>query len=108
VQYAVHRKDASGSYVKVISFPKIEGCKIIKGIGSIPFFDNLLQFAKVYAKEVLEGCTRTGSFKVTNLTFANSAFLSYFPDGDYKSFAKLYDDIDSNIFNITIDTLSSH
>jgi hypothetical protein len=55
----------------------------------------------------MEVCKRTGSFKVSNLTFANSSFIAQFPSGDYKV-VKLFDDIDSNVFNVTYTAIVSH
>jgi hypothetical protein len=108
LHYAISRKDASNSYVNVVFFSKLEWCKITKGIGSIPYIDNVLEIIKDYGKDLLEICTRTGSFKVTNLTLARAKFFSFFPDGDYKLNLKLYDEIDLNIFNFTSTGIVSH
>jgi Protein of unknown function (DUF1091) len=103
-----YRKDASESYIKLVNFQKVEYCKIIKGVGTIPLADYLLEFAKNYTSDLLEGCSRIGVFKVSNVTLTNADVLSFFPAGDYKTFAKVYDDFDSNIFNVTITGISSH
>jgi hypothetical protein len=100
-----YRKDGSGSYVRYLFFPKIEWCKILENIGKIRFFDNIVEFVQIYAKDLLEVCTRTGNFKVSNVTFTESEFISKFPEGDYKTVFRLYDDVDLNIYNLTYTTI---
>jgi hypothetical protein len=107
-QYTVSRKDASDFYVNAVFFPKLEICKIIKGIGSFPYIDNVLEIFKEYGKELFEACARTGTFKVSNLTLAKATFVNFFPDGDYKTNIQYYDEIDANIFNFTLTGIVSH
>jgi hypothetical protein len=97
---AYYRKDGSGSYVRILNFPKTDWCKIIKGIGSIKMFDDIIGFLRSNATELFEICTRSGTFKISNFSYASSQFMSYWPSCDYKVVVGLYDDIDSNIINL--------
>jgi hypothetical protein len=108
VEMVFYRKDASGAYVRNMFFPKVEWCKIVKGINSNPFYDNVVSLTKVYAKDLLEICSRTGIFKVSNLTFTNSAFVSQWPDGDFKLDLKVFDDIDLNIYYVSFTLIIAH
>lgn len=104
----MYYKDASGSYSKKLFFPKMLWCKVIQGVNLVPFIDKFVEFAAIYSKDLLEACSRTGLFKVSNLTFADSLFIAQFPSGDYKIVLKIYDDDDSNIYNITYVLLINH
>jgi hypothetical protein len=108
IDYACYRKDASGIYAKILYFPKIEWCKILQRTENIPFFDRAVEFAESQTKDLLEACSRTGAFKFSNVTFASAAFLTHFPDGDYKTVFRVYDDVDLNVFNMTLTVIMVH
>lgn len=93
-------KDVSRIFNGKLFLPKIEWCKIVAGIKFTPLLDNVLEMAKLYAKDMIGLCSETGSFKVSNLFLSGFSFLAQVRDGDYKNVFTL-DDTDENIFNLT-------
>lgn len=96
----IFRQEEGNKFTKTLYFPDIEWCKNMKQENLIPIFEMLRQEAKMMGEDVTELCDRTGEFKFSNVTYANSTFVSKFPRGDYKIELNFFDKIDSNIFAI--------
>lgn len=100
--FAAYRKDHSNQFVKIIFFPEIDWCSIVNGLKSLTFFELLLNEARSYGSDFLEICSKLGEINVSNITYANSTIASKFPSGDYRFDHRFFNDVDENIYNITI------
>lgn len=106
VSYLNSRKNSDG-YQKVLGVKDVGICKILKDAESS---NSLVPFAKVfinYIKSISNGnfinaCNLTGDVYGYNLTMANMSSFELFPAGEYMGTIVYYDDLDSNIFNITL------
>lgn len=104
--YLNSRKKSDG-YQKVLGVKDVEICKILNNAASK---NSLVQFAKIfvdYIKSISNGnfinaCNMTGDIYGYNLTMANMSSFELFPAGEYMGTMIVYDDLDSNIFNITL------
>lgn len=83
-------------YQTVIAFPDISFCKIIGGMATTPFLQDLFDMMKTCG-DVLEMCSRAGEFRASNISFSGLRFMSLWPAGDYKVNFVVSDDIDSLI-----------
>lgn len=85
----------------VITLPKIELCNIFDAALENPFIAGMLNLIKSFEGNLMDICDKIGDIKASNISFRNSTFISMFPAGNYKTSFKVYDEIDSNIFNLT-------
>lgn len=74
----------------------------MRGFTVLPFSQMVFNDIVAFGKDFSEVCTRSGEFKMTNFSFAKTALIQKFPPGDFKFVLKVHDDVDDNIFNITI------
>lgn len=101
-----HKNDEA--YEVISQQPKIELCKLLKGIEANAFFNNMLDVIKVVGKGVVAACTTTGDIKTFNASITDSPFMRRWPTGDYKTTFRLFDEIDDNILNATIFSTINH
>lgn len=81
--------------------PDIEFCKLLKGIASSPFFDAILNVIQTLKAGMFDICRRSGDINIYNISYQNSSAIDVWPDGQYKTVARIFDDIDENIANGT-------
>lgn len=103
----VDRKDGSNNFIRVLFFDAIEYCKLMSGFKSLPFFDLVIDDAKKIGKDMIEACYRTGEIRVSNFSFAKISLAQKFPAGDFKFNFRFFDDIDDNVFNMTMYVLKT-
>lgn len=99
---AIYRKTDAKEYQRILHFPDIDWCKIVNGFKSLPLFDIMLNDFNKHRESGLGVCSRTGEMRVSNFSFTSSSLASKFPSGNYQGNFKLFDDVDENIFNITL------
>ena len=68
----------------------------------------MIELSRTVAGDLLECCSRSGDFKVSNLTLADQSYLLIWPSGDYKLTFAYFDKIDDNIMNLTMTTVIKH
>lgn len=51
------------------------------------------------AGHMLEVCTKAGEFNFYNISEYNATYWSMWPDGDYRTSGRFYDENDDNILN---------
>jgi hypothetical protein len=78
----------------------------LSGSKSLPFFDYVLNEFTTAAKSLLEVCSRTGEFRMSNYSLAKSELTAKYPPGEYRADVKFYDDIDDSIYNLTLFVLN--
>ena len=94
----IFRKGEGNKFTKTLYFPDIEWCKNMRRTNLIPILEMLRNEAISMGEHVAEYCDRIGEFTFSNVTHANSTFVSKFPAGDYKVELNFYDRIDDKIF----------
>lgn len=99
--YECSRKSPSGTYDVILTFSDIEVCKSVAGMNSIPVYQRLFEIIQSTDGNILDACTNSGDIKMANLTFENSSFVSMFPDGEYKTTYRFFDEVDANIYNVS-------
>lgn len=102
----IEHKSGFGTYNTLISQNNVPICKILQGADTNLYVKILVDTAKEVTGDLIEACTRTGDFKLTNVTFANSSIMSLFPTGLYRSTYRFFNSNDANIVNVTYDTLN--
>jgi hypothetical protein len=102
LSYEIYHKEGSQNFSRKVYFPDINACRAIDGLHGVPFFDMLLRDVKKNAPDLLEVCTRSGKIHVTNYSFFNTEYIGQFPAGQYRLCYKYFDEIDINIFNLTV------
>lgn len=108
LDFTNHHKEDSGKYLIDLNFPNVEWCKNVAGMRTNPFFESLLNAAKVIGKDLLEFCNRTGEMILANVSFANVPLVTGWPSGDYKTVYRFYDDLDDNIYNVSHFSIIKH
>lgn len=102
----VEHKSGSGAYNMLMSQPNIPICKVLDEGEANPYIKLLIHTAKEFAGDLVGACSRSGDFKISNMTFANSSIMALFPTGLYRTTYRFFDANDANIVNITYDTLN--
>lgn len=77
---------------------------MVKGLLLLPFTDIIFKEAKAIGEDFFEICKRKGDIKMLNISLSNSKFVSQWPNGDYRTEVRFYDDEDANIGNVTVDS----
>lgn len=90
-------------YKRVVYFPDIDWCHAIVGLQSSFLAGLLMNEVKKIGKDMINICTKTGSFKAFNIS-SDSEFVTYFPVGEFNNEIILHDEEDNNIFNMSIKT----
>lgn len=70
-------------------------------MGTNPFLTDMFKVVNSSDGNLMVLCDKTGDIKASNISFSNSAFVSMWPSGNYKTAFRVFDDIDSNIFYLT-------
>jgi hypothetical protein len=96
-----YRKSSSGVFDVVLNLKDMELCKTATGITSIPFLEKMQNAFVACDGNIADACTKTGEMKLENFTFRDMSLASVWPEGEYKTTFKFFDDVDDNIFNIT-------
>lgn len=99
--FTVQRKKTSGSYFTVMNVTDIPICKVLFGGRSNRLTDHLTTLANALAIDMLELCSRTGDFKMMNVTMYNTTFNNLWPTGEYISMIRFFDSEDENIVSLT-------
>lgn len=73
---------------------------------SNPFLNGLAKLLKTLDGNLVKACDTIGEVRASNVTIGNTAFANLFPAGNYRALLRSYDEIDRNIFNLTIHTTS--
>lgn len=68
----------------------------------------VFELAKSLEGNLLELCSNAGQKSFSNISFINSTFVSMWPDGDFRTSYRLFDQNDSNIFNLTYYSTAFH
>lgn len=76
-------------------------CRVLFGGKSNRLTDLLKTLADTLAVEMLEICSRTGDFKMMNVTMYNTTFNNLWPSGEYISMIRFFDSEDENIVSLT-------
>lgn len=63
--------------------------------------DHLKSIASDMARDMLEICSRTGDFKMMNVTMYNTTFNTLWPNGEYLCTIRFFDSEDENIVSLT-------
>lgn len=109
VSYQNFRKTTSDSYELTLNIPDFEMCKVLNGLKqNSKFLETLLNVAKLVPGNLMKMCKGPGEIKYFNFTLINSTVTALFPNGNYKTIFKFYDDIDDNIMNTTYFATISH
>lgn len=91
-------------FVSVVNYTDMPYCKIVEGASGNIFMKNLLDLFRSKAGELLECCIRTGDFKVSNFSVANSSIIAFWPPGDYRVGVRFFDLDDDNIYKLSYTT----
>lgn len=89
ISLEVLRKTRSDSYESIMKNPSIEFCKLIKGIASNPFFDAVLSMVDAVKTGMFDICRRSGDINIFNISHQNSSGVNVWPDGEYKTVARI-------------------
>lgn len=89
-----------------MSQPNIPICKVLDGAETNPYIKLLVDTAKEIAGDLIGACSRSGNFKISNVTFANASIMALFPTGYYRSTYRYFNRNDANIFNTSFETIN--
>lgn len=104
IDYYQYRKNSDG-YQKIIEFKNMEICKMIMNTDStsVPLMKSLIDHIRKMSKgNFLDGCDLIGESCMYNFTVANFTLMELYPEGDYMTNILYYDQVDSNIFNLSL------
>lgn len=99
---SVNHKIINGdTYRQVLKYPDFAACQsLTDGTDNIAV-KVFLDLFKVLVGELLDSCSRSGTFKSWNVTLQGNTFLETWPAGDYATLIRIFDEIDDNVFNVT-------
>ncbi|CRL02572.1 CLUMA_CG016132, isoform A [Clunio marinus] len=98
----VFRQSSGDSFNKVLELKNIEVCKMIKDASSQPFLKDSIDYIRKFNGNLFRTCEIEGEIFLTNITFGELSVVKYFPAGSYKTFVKVFDSKDANIYNLTL------
>lgn len=103
LSFLVQRKTGfDGNYSSIVDYPNLHICKILADGKSNILIQQLVEVTRSIAADLLNCCSKSGKFLMTNVTLNNSTFVNLFPSGDYRATFKYFDHIDDNIMNLTL------
>lgn len=93
---------SDGNYSNIVVYESLRICKILEDGKSNIFVQQLIEATRSVAADILNCCSKSGDFSMTNVTLNNSSFLALFPSGHYRTSFRYFDHIDDNIMNLTL------
>ena len=99
--FTLERKLEGDAFTQIINLHDVSFCKIMSGKEKNSIIQKLIEVTKIIASEIVECCSRAGTFHAPNMTFGNQSFLSMMPSGFYRVSLRFFDVTDDNIINTT-------
>jgi hypothetical protein len=96
----------SGGFENRLKIPDTDICHLIGGTLNSPF-EAIWGFFRTF-DSLMKICDSLGDIRMVNVSFTNATFIRFWPDGNYKTTLKMYDNIDENIFTITYKDIVKH
>ena len=90
----------NGAFNKIVNLRNLPICKILDGSSENIFMLKVIEIFRSRANELMDICSRSGEFKISNFSLANSSFLLLWPPGDYKVGFTFFDKNDESIYNL--------
>lgn len=99
------RRNSDG-YQPVLSFNNIEFCKMLQGADdtNAPYVSKFINFIirNKSPASIMNMCNFIGNINLNNLTFSNMSVFEMYPEGDYIAHFHLFDKVDPNVLNLTL------
>lgn len=75
------------------------------GASASLFLERFIAEIALVCRNIKKACNYQGEISVANVTFPEMEIISKLPPGNYKSSMRYYDEIDSNIVNVTFTSI---
>ena len=86
------------SFTTIVNLTDVQICRTIENPPANVVIQSIIDVFRHRAGQFLDGCLRTGQFRVSNFCLAKSTFLALWPRGQYQVSFKFSDE---NIYNLT-------
>ncbi|CAO1335791.1 unnamed protein product [Diamesa serratosioi] len=90
-------------YRRIFDFKPFDWCSFMDGSAKNHFFTVSIAIVAKTAQHLLHPCPYKGEVKGLNITYDTGKFGAVYPQGKYRNFWRLSDDVDPNIMTYTYD-----
>lgn len=103
LNFSIQQKTGTeDNYSNLVDYPRLRICKILADNNTNIFISKLIEVTRSVAADLLNCCSKSGDFRLSNVTLNNEPFSALFPSGNYRASFKYFDPVDDNIMNLTL------